>query len=147
MLRMYDIDGQDVIVAWVPRCHPRPAQSGWPESLWPALWRKTALGRFLASDDHRRSLGTFVGLREAVEQVVRATHRSREARRLRGGPDGVARRDVGTRRKIVCGDHGGERTAAGTTRAGIRPHPLLMPTGKALAARAAGRAPQRGMQR
>jgi hypothetical protein len=37
---------------------------------------KTALGRFLASDDHRRSLGTFVGLREAVEQVVRATHRT-----------------------------------------------------------------------
>jgi len=37
---------------------------------------KKALGRYLASDDHCRSLGTCLGLREAVTHVVRATYRA-----------------------------------------------------------------------
>jgi hypothetical protein len=32
---------------------------------------KTALGRYLAVDSHHRRLGTYQGLQEAVERVVR----------------------------------------------------------------------------
>jgi hypothetical protein len=75
MLRAYPIDGQPVIVSWVHRQH-LPIYiirvAGVPAG---GSVEKTALGRYLAVDAQGRPLGTFAGLREAVERVVREAPR------------------------------------------------------------------------
>jgi hypothetical protein len=71
MSRIYRIDGQEVIVSWISRQHPAVytiTVAGTPTA---GSVEKTAGGKFHAIDARGRSLGTFLGLRAAVEQVVR----------------------------------------------------------------------------
>ena len=75
MSRIYLIDGRQVIVSWKSRHHPAVytiTVAGTPTA---GSVEKTAGGKFHARDDRGRSLGTFQGLRAAVEQVVREDHR------------------------------------------------------------------------
>lgn len=71
MLRSYVIDGQQVTVTRVQR-HPTVYTirvAGTPAA---GAVERTPLGRYLAVDEQRRPLGTFPGLRPAVERMVRA---------------------------------------------------------------------------
>jgi hypothetical protein len=75
MLWTWRIDGQEVRVNWVHRHHPPVSTirvAGVPAA---GSVERTALGRYLAADAQRRPLGTCVGLREAVESVVREERR------------------------------------------------------------------------
>ena len=71
MIKTYLIDGHRVMVTGKPRHHPTVYTihvAGIPIA---GSVETTGLGRFLARDGDRRSLGTFTGLPRAVEQVVR----------------------------------------------------------------------------
>ena len=71
MSRIYLIDGQQVKAAWVQRQLPR-IYTIYVEGVPTAGFvEKTMVGSFLAVDGQGRPLGTFAGLREAVEHVVR----------------------------------------------------------------------------
>ncbi len=71
-IRTYIIDGKRVTVRWVQRQLPTRYTilvEGTPTA---GSVEKTRAGAFLATDAQGRPLGTFQGLREAVEHVVRA---------------------------------------------------------------------------
>ncbi len=75
MPTIYLIDGQQVTVTWVYRQHPPVytiCVAGTPTA---GSVEKTALGRYRAVDGQGRPLGTFHGLQEAVEWVVREEQR------------------------------------------------------------------------
>jgi hypothetical protein len=75
VLRSYLIEGQPVTVTWVHRQHPPVYTIRIAGTLAAGSVEKTALGRYLAVDDQRRPLGTFLRLADAVEHVVRAQQR------------------------------------------------------------------------
>ena len=71
MRRTYLVEGQQVTVTWASHHHPpvyTVLVAGTPTA---GSVEKSASGRFLAFDGQRRLLGTFQGLRGAVECVVR----------------------------------------------------------------------------
>jgi hypothetical protein len=72
MTRTYDIAGHEVRVTWVYRHHPAVSTITINGTPVPGSIEKTVLGRFLAVDGQGRLLGTFPGLRAAVEHVVHA---------------------------------------------------------------------------
>ena len=72
MTRNYLIDGKEVLVTWAPRQHPAVYEILIDGRPIPGSVEKTRLGEFLARDEHGAVIGTFLGLRRAVEQVVRA---------------------------------------------------------------------------
>ena len=80
MLRTYQIDGRQVTVGWVHRQHPAVYTILVDAVPVTGSVEKSAAGRFLAFDAHRRLLGTFQGLRGAVEGVVREERNARPAR-------------------------------------------------------------------
>ena len=72
MAKTYFIDGHQVIVSRCPKHLPKVYTiyiAGTPAT---STVEKTLAGRFLALDDQRRVLGTYAGLRKAVERVVSA---------------------------------------------------------------------------
>ena len=70
--RTYLIDGQPVTVIWIAQ-RPSPVYTIHVAGVMTAgSVEKTRLGTFLVTDAHGRPLGTFITLRAAVEQVVRA---------------------------------------------------------------------------
>ena len=72
MAKTYFIDGQQVIVSWRQKHLPRVYTihiAGTPAT---STIEKTLAGSFLALDDQRRVVGTYAGLRKAVERVVGA---------------------------------------------------------------------------
>jgi hypothetical protein len=73
MIRPYLVDGQQVTVSWVwvYRQHPPVHTSHVAGTTTAGSVERTTLGRHLAVDDQRRLLGSFPGLREAVEHVIR----------------------------------------------------------------------------
>ena len=75
MIKTYRIDGYQVTVTGKPRHHPAVYTIHVAGAPLAGSVEKTALGTFLARDGSRRSLGTFIGLPRAVEQVVRAEQR------------------------------------------------------------------------
>ena len=75
MIKTYHIDGQPVTVTWIYRQHPPVytiCVAGTPTA---GSVEKTALGRYRTVDGQRRLLGTYQGLQEAVERMVRAEPR------------------------------------------------------------------------
>ena len=71
MPKTYRIDGQPVTTTWVYRQHPPVytiCVAGTPTA---GAVERTPLGRYRAVDRQGRPLGTFLGLQEAVERVVR----------------------------------------------------------------------------
>lgn len=75
MLRTYLIDGQQVAITWIPRQLPpiyTIVAAGVPTT---GSVEKTPAGRYLALDGEHRPLGTFQGLRAAVECVIREEQR------------------------------------------------------------------------
>ena len=75
MHRTYRLDGQHVTVTWIHRQHPPVYMirvAGVPVA---GSVERTALGRFRAIDAQGRPLGTFTGLRAAVESVAREARR------------------------------------------------------------------------
>ena len=75
MIRTYRIDGREVTVTWVHRQHPPVYTILIEGTPAPGSIQRTALGRFHAVDAQGRLLGTFAGLREAVERVIREEER------------------------------------------------------------------------
>jgi hypothetical protein len=84
MSRTYLVDGQQVMVRWISRQHPSVYTILVAGTPLVGSVEKTAVGKFLALDDERRPLGTFLGLREAVELVVRADPAPHSERRHLG---------------------------------------------------------------
>ena len=71
MAKTFLIDRQPVTVSACHRQHPRVytiCVAGRPTA---GAVEKTALGRYCSVDGHRRLLGTYLGLEEAVARVVR----------------------------------------------------------------------------
>lgn len=75
MFRTYLIDVLHVTVSWVHRQHPPIYTIHVAGTPTAGSVEKTAAGKFLAIDARSRPLGTFVGLRMAVERVVREEQR------------------------------------------------------------------------
>ena len=75
MSRIYLIDGQQVTVSWISRHHPAVYTIFVAGTRAAGSVEKTAFGRYVALDDQRRPLGTFLRLADAVERVVRAQQR------------------------------------------------------------------------
>jgi hypothetical protein len=75
MIRSYLVEGQQVTVTWGHRQHPPVYTILIAGEPTPGSVEKTPIGKFRAIDRHGRSLGTFLGLRAAVQHVVRAEQR------------------------------------------------------------------------
>ena len=75
MLRTYLIDGKQVTVNWIPRQHPPVYTIVVAGVSTTGSVEKTPAGKFLSLDGQHRLLGTFQGLRAAVESVIREEQR------------------------------------------------------------------------
>ncbi len=76
MSRTYLIDGQQVTASWISRQFPPVYTITVAGSPTAGSIEKTVGGKFHAIDDRDRSLGYFLGLRAAVERLVREEQHS-----------------------------------------------------------------------
>ena len=72
MIKTYRVDGLPVIVTAVYRQRPPVYTIRVAGTPTAGSVERTALGRYRAVDSQRRLLGTYLGLQEAVEHMVRA---------------------------------------------------------------------------